>query len=96
VPGESTIEELRLYVEIGLSPAEALTTGTVNAARFFDASDRFGQVREGLDADLLLLDRNPLEEVSAVRSLSGVLVRGRWLPREELDRLLAALADKND
>ena len=52
VPGDSTLEELRLYVEIGLTPAEALSTATVNVARFFGAEDRFGQVRQGFDAEI--------------------------------------------
>jgi hypothetical protein len=92
VPGDSALEELRIYVEIGLTPAEALSTATVNAARFFGAGDRFGQVREGLEADLLLLDANPLEDVRALRKLAGVVLRGRWLSREELDEHLEQLA----
>lgn len=95
VPGDSALEELRLYVEIGLTPAEALNTGTVNVARFFGASERFGQVREGFDADLLLLDANPLDDVRAVRKLAGVMVRGRWSTSEEIGRRLAALAEKH-
>jgi imidazolonepropionase-like amidohydrolase len=92
VPGDSALEELRLYVEIGLTPAQALVTGTSNVARFFGAGDRFGQVREGFDADLLLLDANPLEDVSAVRRLAGIMVRGRWVPRKERDAILDRLA----
>jgi hypothetical protein len=94
VPGDSALEELRVYVESGLSPAEALSTGSVDVARFFGASERFGQVREGLEADLLLLEANPLQDVTAVRRLAGVMVRGRWLPRGELDRILAELAER--
>jgi len=94
VPGDSALEELRLYAEIGLTPTEALNTGTVNVARFFGASDRFGHVREGFEADLLLLEANPLQDVRAVRQLAGVMARGRWLPRKELDELLAAVATR--
>jgi hypothetical protein len=92
VPGDSALEELRVYVEIGLTPAEALATGTSNVARFFGAGERFGQVREGFDADLLLLDANPLEDVSAVRRIAGIMVRGRWLSRKERDAMLERLA----
>jgi hypothetical protein len=49
-------------------------------------------VREGLEADLLLLEANPLGDIRAVRRLAGVMARGRWLPRKELDKMLAAIA----
>lgn len=91
-PGDSALEELHLYTQIGLSPFDALRTATVNPARFFGAADRFGAVREGLEADLLLVEANPLEDVRAVRRLAGVMARGRWVPRAELDERLEALA----
>ena len=92
VPGDSALAELELYVEIGFEPVDALRTGTINPARFFGATDRFGAVREGLEADLILLEANPLEDIRAVRRLQGVMVRGRWLPRGEIDARLDALA----
>ena len=92
VPGDSALEELRLYAEIGLSSYDALKTATSAPAEFFQAADQFGTVREGLSADLILLQRNPLENVSALRALEGVMVRGRWLPRAELDEMLEAIA----
>jgi imidazolonepropionase-like amidohydrolase len=45
-------------------------------------------VREGREADLLLLDANPLEEIDNTRRIHGVMLRGRWLNRQELIRLL--------
>ncbi len=81
-----------MYVDIGLTPYEALRTATVAPAQFFNATDRFGTVREGLVADLILVQRNPLEDISALRELRGVMMRGRWLPREKLDELLEQVA----
>ena len=52
------------------------------------AEDRFGAVREGLEADLVLLDANPLTDISESRRIHGVMLRGRWLDRGELDALL--------
>lgn len=89
VPGFALHRELGLIVAAGLSPYEALRTGTVNAARYLDAEDRFGAVREGLEADLVLLDANPLTDISESRRIHGVMVRGRWLDRSDLDALLA-------
>jgi imidazolonepropionase-like amidohydrolase len=92
VPGESALAELELYVAAGLQPDEALATGTVNPARFYDAGDVFGTIREGLEADLVMLDGNPLEDISQVRRIAGVMLRGRWLDRAELDSRLDELA----
>jgi len=92
VPGESALAELELYVASGLDTAAALATGTVNPARFYGAEGVFGSIREGLEADLVLLDGNPLEDISQVRHIAGVMVRGRWLDRAELDTRLDAVA----
>ncbi len=95
VPGDSALAELELYGEIGLSPADALATGTVNAARFFGAGQLFGRIREGLEADLLLLSADPLADLSALRRLEGVALRGRWLPAADLQRRLDDLAARH-
>ncbi len=92
VPGDSALAELEVYAQIGLSPLEVLRTATTNPARFFNASGRFGTVREGLDADLILVDANPLEDVRSLRKLAGVMVRGEWLSRKDLDAKLNELA----
>lgn len=94
IPGDSVLREIALYVDIGLSPHEALRTATVNPARFFNAESRFGTVREGLEADLILVEDNPLSDIRALRQLAGVMVRGQWLPRATLDEKLNALAER--
>ena len=95
VPGASAIDELELYVEAGLTPYRALTTGTSQPADFFAASEVFGRVAVGRSADLLLLAANPLEDVSAVRQLEGVMLRGRWLSQDDIAERLAALAARH-
>ncbi len=89
VPGFALHRELEFLVAAGLTPYEALRTGTVNAAEFFGAAERRGTVAVGKEADLILLDQNPLQNVAHSRRVHGTMVRGRWLPRAELDRLLA-------
>lgn len=89
VPGFALHRELEYLVDAGLTPYEALRTGTVNPAQFFSATQVFGSVQEGLEADLILLDENPLEDVVNSRRIHGVMVRGTWLSRGDLDRLLA-------
>ena len=81
-------EELDLFLKAGLTPFEALRTVTKNPAKLLAAEDRLGTLAVGKAADLVLADGNPLEDISALRTPAGVMVRGRWLSREDLDRLL--------
>jgi len=95
VPGFSIHRELQLLVEAGLTPAEALVTGTVNPARFLGKEDTFGQIAEGFDADLILTAGNPLENLTVLREPLGVMLRGIWLSRAEIQSRLQLIADKN-
>ena len=88
VPGFAIHRELEFLVEAGLTPFEALETGTVNAAKFFGRSSELGSVTTGKVADLVLLDANPLQDISNSRRVHGVMVNGRWLSREDIDALL--------
>ena len=89
VPGFAIHRELGYLVATGLTPYEALLTGTVNPAVFFGQDQVFGTIETGKEADLVLLDANPLEDISNTRRIHGVMLRGRWLPRKELDGILA-------
>lgn len=95
VPGYSLHRELPLMVEAGLTPFEVLRTGTVNVARFLGLEDEAGTVGVGKNADLLLLEANPLESIEAVTQSAGVMVDGRWLPRELIAARLEAIATKH-
>jgi len=87
VPGFSLHRELALMVEAGLSPYEALRTGTVNPAVFFGDAER-GTVETGRIADLVLVDDNPLVNIDNAARVHGTMVGGAWLSRAELDRML--------
>ena len=89
-PGYSALRELQTYVLSGLTPYQALQTGTSNVARYFRAENEFGTVATGRRADLILLDANPLADIANMNRQAGVMVRGRWLPREEIERRLAS------
>ena len=92
VPGFSAHRELEALVAAGLTPYHALVTGTRNVALYFGTADRTGTVELGKVADLVLLDGNPLAHVANTTRISGVMARGVWVPREELDRRLAEIA----
>jgi imidazolonepropionase-like amidohydrolase len=91
VPGFSIHRELQYLVDAGLTPYEALLTGTVNPAHFFGRSQIAGTVETGREADLVLLDANPLEDVSAARRVHGVMLRGRWVSKTEINAILESL-----
>ena len=91
VPGFAIHRELQYLVDAGLTPYEALLTGTVNPALFFNRADRAGTVEIGKEADLVLLDANPLDDISAARRVHGVMLRGRWVSNTEITEMLENL-----
>ena len=91
VPGFSIHREMEIMASAGLTPYEILASGTRNAAEHF-GSDEFGQVAVGRRADLILLEENPLDDIARMAEQAGVMVRGRWLPKAEIDARLAELA----
>jgi len=88
VPGFSIHHELEFLVEAGLTPYAALATGTTAVAGFFGINSGF--VEAGREADLVLLDSNPLVNISNTRRVHGVMLRGRWYSANELEKRLAA------
>ncbi len=90
-PGFSVHDELELFVKAGFTPLEALQTATLNPARYLNLSHSLGTIEKGKMADLVLLDANPLESISNIRKIAGVVVNGRYLPKETLQKMLAAV-----
>ena len=89
-PGFSLHEELQLLVDAGLSTADALRAATIWPAEFLERRATEGSITVGQRADIVLLDANPLEEISATRAILAVVLDGRFLPREALNALLEA------
>jgi imidazolonepropionase-like amidohydrolase len=90
-PGFSLHDELELFVKAGFTPLEALQTATLNPARYLNLSHSLGTIEKGKTADLVLLDANPLESISNTRKIAGVVVNGRYLPKETLQKMLAGV-----
>lgn len=95
VPGFSIHHELKSMVDAGLTPYEALVTGTKNPALYFETPEEFGTVEPGRRADLILLNENPLEDVANVQKRAGVMVRGTWWPEEVIQKKLQEIAARN-
>ena len=92
VPGFSTHRELQTLVAAGLTPYQALETGTRQVAVFLRTVAKTGTIAVGKRADLILLDANPLDNVGNTVKQAGVMLRGKWLPKSEIDTRLAAIA----
>ncbi len=88
IAGFCVHDELAAMVHGGMSPLAALQAATLNPARYLAL--KTGEVAPGFRADLVLLDANPLADISNVRRIRAVVAAGRFLDRKELDRLLAA------
>ena len=94
VPGFSLHDELEYLVGAGLTPFEALRAATYNPAMFLNQSNKWGTVEEGKEADLILLLENPLEDIRNSRTLTGTMIRGKWLSEEWLEEELEKLRYK--
>ena len=96
LPGKSAHWELQELVRAGLTPWQALATGTNNPGRFVQRHVRgataFGTVARGQRADLLLLEANPLADIHHLERIAGIVVRGRWFAKEELASLRRSAA----
>jgi imidazolonepropionase-like amidohydrolase len=71
--------ELELLVESGLTPMQALVAGTMENARFFRAADRLGSIEAGKLADLVLVEGDPLKNISDMRRIKRVMLNGQWV-----------------
>lgn len=94
VPGFSLHHELAFLVEAGLTPFEALQTGTTAVAEFLAMNT--GTVAVGRDADLVLLDANPLVDISNTRRIHGVMMRGAWHSAVRLEQRLLPFRQEID
>lgn len=89
LPGYSLHTELERLVEAGLEPIEALKSATVRPAEFFSLQAEMGTIDVGMRADLVLLDADPLEDISNTRRVAMVVSKGLVLTREQLDETLS-------
>jgi imidazolonepropionase-like amidohydrolase len=80
--------ELKLFVEGGLTPTQALETATTNPSLFLGLSRTWGRVEPGYTANMVLLNADPLMDISNIDKIDSVVVSGQRLDRSQLDQLL--------
>lgn len=78
VPGFALVEEMKLYKKAGLSNYDILRIATWNAAAFFDAQGEWGSIAKGKKAHLVLLDKNPLDNIENVKTVNGTVLDGKF------------------
>jgi imidazolonepropionase-like amidohydrolase len=82
--GPALHRELQLWIEAGIPPVVALQAATYNGAQLLRTSDRMGLIKKGYEANLLLVDGNPLKEISVTERISMVMLKGERVDRGEL------------
>ncbi len=99
VPGFALHHEIKVMAAAGMSPFQVLESGTRNVSRYVESDlkgdARFGTVAVGQRADLVLLEGDPLRDLSNLERRAGVMVRGRWVSAEEIRAGLEAIAARN-
>jgi imidazolonepropionase-like amidohydrolase len=93
VPGFSLHQELKYMADAGLTPFEVLQTSTVNAGAYFN-NPGSGVIKPGSVSDLVLLNGNPLNDITQTSSIAGVMIGKQWLPQDVIAQRLEALKGK--
>jgi imidazolonepropionase-like amidohydrolase len=94
VAGATVHDELQQLVMAGLSPAAALRAATLSPAEYFGIERDYGEVQKGMMADLILLNKNPLEDIRNSLSIESVIFNGNLYDRDSLD-LIEHTAESN-
>jgi imidazolonepropionase-like amidohydrolase len=92
--GFSQHRELKALADAGLTNYAVLEAGTRNAHEYFGSINKLGTIEKGKQADLILLNANPLEKITATEDRAGVMLKGKWYTQAELDRWLDEIAPK--
>ncbi len=88
LPGYSVHEEMAIWQEAGIPPADVLRSATLVPARFMGLDRRLGSVTQGKAASVVLVGANPLDDIRHAERVTGVFLRGRYFDRNDLDQLL--------
>lgn len=87
--------ELKYYVEAGMTPLKALQSATLKPAELLGITDSIGRVETGYIADLVLLRQNPLEDISNTRSIDGIVLNGNYISNVTIDSALLDIKERH-
>jgi imidazolonepropionase-like amidohydrolase len=86
-PGFSLHDELVLLVKAGLTPMQALQAATIDPATFLGLSESFGSLEKGKIANMVLLEANPLVDISNTQKIASVVLRGRLISKSDIQEM---------
>jgi hypothetical protein len=95
-PGFSLHDELALYVECGMKPIDALRTATINPVKYLKMTDSLGTIERGKRADFVLLNDNPLTDITNTKNIFALMNNGKLYSKDELDKLKADVRRRNN
>lgn len=90
-PGRSALREMELFSEAGIPPIDILKSATTIPAAALRRDHQIGTLTPGKLANMVLLDANPLVDITNIYRISGVFLRGQWMSRENIEKMLAEL-----
>ncbi|NVK82808.1 MAG: amidohydrolase family protein [Cytophagia bacterium] len=90
-PGESLHGELKALVDAGLPEIEAIKAATINGAKFLEVDDFYGSLKTGKSGDLLILNENPLEDITATQDISRMVLQGKTYTKADMDAMLESV-----
>jgi hypothetical protein len=88
IVGFSLHREFELLQQAGMRPYDILLASTVNPARYLDTYSMEGTISEGKNADLVLLNKNPLTDIKNTMTIEGVFLKGKWFDRSKINLML--------
>jgi hypothetical protein len=95
-PGFSLHEELIMLADAGLSPMQVLEAATLRPAQYFGLEDQQGAIASGMAADLVILDANPLDNITNTKRINAVMRNGYLHTRDDLDHILVQLEEHGE
>ncbi|MFT7270375.1 MAG: imidazolonepropionase-like amidohydrolase [Roseivirga sp.] len=90
--GFSIHREMEAMSKSGMSNFEILKSGTVNPTKYVCDETKYGLIQEGLEANLVLLEKNPLESIRHMKNPAGVMIRRTWISTERIDARSSRIA----
>ena len=90
-PGYSVLREMELFSEVGIPTIDILKSATLTAAKALNKEHDIGTLTRGKIANMILLEANPLEDIKNIYRMSGVFIRGTWMSKEDIEKMLDAM-----
>jgi imidazolonepropionase-like amidohydrolase len=81
-------------VKAGLTPQQALVTSVINGPKFFELEDYYGSVDIGKVADLILLDKNPLDKIENISKINALVKKGKIYEKETINKMILKLKEE--